>query len=57
MPTTEIYTLSLHDALPIYYNRKIKQMLDEVRFKPAVRPDGTTVRDTAFVTAEVPGLS
>ena len=39
------------------YNRKIKQMLDEVRFKPAVRPDGTTVRDTAFVTAEVPGLS
>jgi hypothetical protein len=39
------------------YNRKIKQMLDEVRFRPAVRPDGTTVRDTAFVTAEVPSAS
>ena len=39
------------------YNRKIKLMLDEVRFRPAVRPDGTTVRDTAFVTAEVPSAS
>src|SRR5256885_17033656 len=26
--TTEIYTLSLHDALPIYFNKQIKLGLD-----------------------------
>ena len=36
------------------YNRKIRDMLAEVRFRPAVRPDGTAVRDTAWITAEAP---
>jgi len=36
------------------YNRKIRDMLAEVRFKPAVRPDGTPVRDTVSITAEAP---
>ncbi|MEX2181840.1 MAG: hypothetical protein WD771_07340 [Gemmatimonadaceae bacterium] len=36
------------------YNRKIREMLAEVRFRPATRPDGTPVRDTAFITAEAP---
>ena len=39
------------------YNRKIKAMLEDFRFRPAVRPDGTPVRDTAVVTGEVPGDS
>lgn len=36
------------------YNRKIREMLAEVRFRPAVRWDGTPVRDTAWITAEAP---
>ena len=36
------------------YNRKIRDMLAEVRFRPAVRPDGTPVRDTVSITAEAP---
>ncbi len=36
------------------YNRKIRSMLEEVRFRPAVRYDGTPVRDTAWITAEAP---
>ena len=36
------------------YNRKIREMLSEVRFRPATRADGTPVRDTAFITAEAP---
>jgi protein TonB len=36
------------------YNKKIREMLSEVRFRPAVRWDGTTVRDTAWITAEAP---
>ncbi len=36
------------------YNKKIRDMLAEVRFRPAVRFDGTPVRDTAWITAEVP---
>lgn len=34
------------------YNRKIRAMLEEIRFRPAVRADGTPVRDTASVVAE-----
>ena len=37
------------------YNKKIKAMLEEVRFKPAVRWDGTAVKDTTWITAEAPG--
>lgn len=36
------------------YNKKIREMLAEVRFRPAVRPDGTPVRDTVQITAEAP---
>ena len=35
-------------------NKKIRDMLAEVRFRPAVRPDGTPVRDTVSITAEAP---
>lgn len=36
------------------YNRKIRDMLGEMRFRPAVRADGTPVRDTVSVTAYAP---
>ncbi|MEA3247961.1 MAG: hypothetical protein U9Q74_17575, partial [Gemmatimonadota bacterium] len=36
------------------YNRKIRAMLDEVRFRPAVRADGTPVKDTTSITASAP---
>lgn len=36
------------------YNRRIMEMLREIRFRPAVRRDGTPVRDTAVVTAIAP---
>ena len=37
------------------YNRKLREMLSEVRFRPAVRAsDGTPVRDTAYLIAEAP---
>jgi hypothetical protein len=36
------------------YNKKIREMLGEVRFRPAVRPDGTPVRDTTWISAEAP---
>ncbi|HEX7547048.1 MAG TPA: hypothetical protein VF368_09985 [Gemmatimonadaceae bacterium] len=36
------------------YNKKIEAMLREVRFRPAVRWDGTPVRDTTWITAEAP---
>jgi hypothetical protein len=36
------------------YNKKIREMLAEVRFRPAVRQDGTPVRDTVSIVAEAP---
>ena len=36
------------------YNKKIKAMLEEVRFRPAVRGDGVAVKDTTWITAEAP---
>jgi periplasmic protein TonB len=36
------------------YNRRILEMLREIRFRPAVRGDGTPVRDTAVITAIAP---
>ena len=36
------------------YNRKIREMLSEIRFRPAVRKDGRAVRDTAQIVAEAP---
>lgn len=36
------------------YNRRIREMLAEIRFRPALRRDGTPVRDTAMIVAEAP---
>lgn len=36
------------------YNARIREMLSELRFRPAHRADGTPVRDTAVITAEAP---
>ena len=36
------------------YNRRIKEMLSEIRFRPAVRADGRPVRDTAQISAVAP---
>ncbi len=36
------------------YNKKIREMLLEFRFRPAVRADGTPVRDTTWISAEAP---
>jgi hypothetical protein len=36
------------------YNRRIREMLSEIRFRPAVRGNGRPVLDTAIVTAEAP---
>ena len=33
------------------YNKKIREMLASVRFRPAVRADGTPVRDTVSISA------
>ena len=36
------------------YNRRIREMLGEMRWRPAVRKDGTPVRDTVEFNAEAP---
>ncbi len=36
------------------YNKKIREMLAEVRFRPAVRADGTPVRDTTSISYGAP---
>jgi hypothetical protein len=36
------------------YNKRVREMLLEIRFRPAVRRDGRPVLDTAIVTAEAP---
>ena len=36
------------------YNKRIREMLSEIRFRPAVRGDGRPVRDTAQITAQAP---
>ncbi|MGA1308943.1 MAG: hypothetical protein ACO31W_02935 [Gemmatimonadaceae bacterium] len=36
------------------YNRRIRETLQEYRFRPATRPDGSPVRDTVSVTVSVP---
>jgi hypothetical protein len=36
------------------YNKRIREMLLEIRFRPAVRGDGRAVRDTAVIRAEAP---
>jgi hypothetical protein len=36
------------------YNRRIREMLGEIKFRPAVRGDGRPVRDTAKISASLP---
>jgi hypothetical protein len=36
------------------YNKRVREMLSEIRFRPAVRPDGRPVRDTAQISAIAP---
>lgn len=44
--------LHFNESKDSNYNKKIRAMLEEIRFRPAVRADGTAVRDTAQVIAE-----
>ena len=44
--------LSFTPSKDASYNRKVREMLLEFRFRPAVRADGTPVRDTTWITAE-----
>lgn len=46
--------LSFNPTKDANYNKKIRDMLLEFRFRPAVRADGTPVRDTTWITAEAP---
>ncbi|MBM3906956.1 MAG: hypothetical protein FJ363_02645 [Gemmatimonadetes bacterium] len=46
--------LSFNPSKDASYNRKIREMLLEFRFRPAVRADGTPVRDTTWISAEAP---
>ena len=36
------------------YNKRVREMLSEIRFRPAVRGNGRPVLDTAIVTADAP---
>ena len=44
--------LSFNPSKDGNYNKRIREMLMEMRFRPAVRGDGVPVKDTAVVTAE-----
>lgn len=44
--------LSFNPTSDRAYNRKVREMLEAVRFKPATRADGTAVKDTAYLRAE-----
>lgn len=46
--------LSFNPSKDANYNKKIREMLLEFRFRPAVRADGTPVRDTTWIAAEAP---
>ncbi len=46
--------LSFNPSRDSGYNRKIREMLAEVRFRPATRADGTPVRDTTGIILEAP---
>jgi protein TonB len=46
--------LSFNPSKDASYNKKIREMLLEFRFRPAVRADGTPVRDTTWISAEAP---
>ena len=44
--------LSFNESKDSDYNKKIRAMLQEIRFRPATRADGTPVRDTTTIVAE-----
>lgn len=46
--------LSFNPSTDGGYNKRIREMLSEIRFRPAVRGNGRPVIDTAIVTAEAP---
>lgn len=46
--------LSFNPSSDNGYNRRVREMLAEIRFRPAVRADGRPVLDTAVVTMEAP---
>ena len=46
--------LSFNPSRDNGYNRRVREMLSEIRFRPAVRGDGRPVLDTAVVTMEAP---
>lgn len=46
--------LSFNPSRDGSYNRRIREMLSEIRFRPAVRGDGRPVRDTAQISAVAP---
>jgi hypothetical protein len=44
--------LSFNPSKDGNYNKRVREMLMEMRFRPAVRGNGVPVKDTAVVTAE-----
>lgn len=46
--------LHFNESRDAEYNRKIRAMLAEVRFRPAVRADGKPVKDTTSIVASAP---
>ena len=46
--------LSFNPSKDSDYNRKLRTMLDEVRFRPAVGLDGVPVKDSTWISAEAP---
>ena len=46
--------LSFNPSKDNGYNRRVREMLSEIRFRPAVRGNGRPVLDTAVVTMEAP---
>jgi protein TonB len=44
--------ISFNPSNDARYNRRVKEMLQEMRFKPAVKRNGLPVRDTVAVKAE-----
>lgn len=43
--------LQFNESKDSGYNKKLRAMLAEIRFRPAVTADGTPVRDTTTITA------
>jgi hypothetical protein len=46
--------LSFNATRDAGYNRKLREMLESVRYRPATRANGTTVKDTVPFYADAP---